>query len=255
MCFLLYMYRKQTASRLTASRLTAGRRPRQKRQGTRRQFYCQQSPDQAFVQELQQLYPQCVRDDNKDTLENKYEGHRITYGEMNYDGLENLFQHLLTIDNSAFDDSFLFNPRCFIDVGSGRGKLCLYMASKPSIDQVLGIELVEPRHQDAEQLKSDLSSHSFTRKVRFINSSIFDISLRSLVRTSPVFVWFSNLCFDQNITDDIYQKLVDELPVGSIICSSKVPDIDLPNCLCKGSIEIDMSWKSGSTVNIFQIKK
>jgi len=256
MYFLLYMYRRQTASRQTASRQTAGRRSRQKRQGTRRQFYCQQSQEetreQAFVQELQQLYPQCIRDDNKDTLENKYEGHRITYGEMNYDGLENLFQHLLMFDN---DDSLKFNPRCFIDVGSGRGKLCLYMASKPSIDQVLGIELVEPRHQDAEQLKSDLSSHSFTRKVRFINSSIFDISLRSLVRTSPVFVWFSNLCFDQNITDDIYQKLVDELPVGSIICSSKVPDIDLPHCVNKGSIEIDMSWKSGSTVNIFQIIK
>uniref|UniRef100_A0A6C0D431 DOT1 domain-containing protein n=1 Tax=viral metagenome TaxID=1070528 RepID=A0A6C0D431_9ZZZZ len=236
------MYRRQTAAR----------RLRQRRGGTRRMLHQTIEPsfEQLYIQQLQQLYPQCKRDDDRDTLTNKYEGHRITYGEMNYDGLEKLFQHVLNFDNS---DSFRFNPRCFIDVGSGRGKLCLYMAGKSSIDQVLGIELVDARHQDAEQLKHSLSDYSCTKKVRFLNSSIFDISLRSLVRTGPVFVWFSNLCFDQNITDDIYQKLVNELPVGSIICSSKIPNIELPNCINMGSIEIDMSWKSGSNVNIFQI--
>jgi hypothetical protein len=40
------------------------------------------------------------------------------------------------------------------------------------------------------------------------------------------------------MTDDIYQKLVDELPAGTIICSSKVPGIDLPNCVNKGTVNI-----------------
>jgi hypothetical protein len=65
-------------------------------------------------------------------------------------------------------------------------------------------------------------------------------------------VWFSNLCFDPSLTERIYSKLVDELPIGSIICSSKIPE-NPPNGLKSlGVIQVGMSWNELSNVYMYQ---
>jgi len=210
-----------------------------KRRRTRRQI-----PRNNYIEKLKTLYPNCKKDENSQN--DKYAEHKITYGEMNYEGIELLYNYLIT-------NYFTILPHCFLDVGSGRGKLCLYMAEKQNIDRSIGIELVEIRVQDALRLKEDLRYPTYTNKVEFYNSNIFDISLRQLITTSPVMVWFSNLCFDPNTTDEIFQKLVNELPNQSIICSSKPPNIVIEKCKYKDSITIPMSWFENSNVYIYQI--
>ena len=79
---------------------------------------------------------------------------------MNYEGIELLYNYLIT-------NYFTILPHCFLDVGSGRGKLCLYMAEKQNIDRSIGIELVEIRIQDALRLKEDLRYPTYTNKVEF----------------------------------------------------------------------------------------
>ena len=165
---------------------------------------------------------------------------------MNYEGIELLYTYLTK-------NNFNILPHCFLDVGSGRGKLCLYMAEKQNIDRSIGIELVEIRYKDSLKLQEELHYTTYTNKVEFYNSNIFDISLRQLITTSPVMVWFSNLCFDPNTTDEIFQKLVNELPNQSIICSSKPPNIVIENCEYKDSITVPMSWFENSNVYIYQI--
>ena len=62
-----------------------------------------------FITELKKLYPSSKHDDA--SLHDKYENHKITYGEMDYNGFDDVIDYL---SKHSFD--------CFIDIGSGRGK-------------------------------------------------------------------------------------------------------------------------------------
>ena len=101
-----------------------------------------------YLCHLRNLYPEIVKDtlEDKEIFKQKYKEHKTTYGEMEYEGIEKLYEAVKE-----------FEPTCFMDIGSGRGKLCMYMASKPEIKHSLGIELVKERHDDAKKLKSKLA--------------------------------------------------------------------------------------------------
>jgi hypothetical protein len=190
---------------------------------------------------LKELYPSCKHDSEIDN--SKYKNDRTTYGEMNYDGIETLYNKY----NSC---------KVFLDIGSGRGKLCLYMADKPNITKSIGVELVTERYNDAIQLKSKLNKFKDTTdKVNFINKSIVDVDLKKLIGENCTLVWFSNLCFDPQITDIIFNKLIDELQNNSfIICSKSYNKIN--NKLVKiEEMQIPMSWSKNSNVLIYKINK
>jgi methyl coenzyme M reductase alpha subunit len=165
----------------------------------------------AFITALKKKYPECKRDNSQQ--HELYKGHKVTYGEMDYVGIARLFKHVHGINADI---------NTFIDVGSGRGKLCLYMTSVAKIKKTIGIELVKVRHEDALCLQNKMPG-DYAKNAKFINASVFDVDLESELPEDPcVFVWFSNLCFEQNTTNDIFDKLANELPMGSIICCSKI---------------------------------
>ena len=85
---------------------------------------------------------------------------------------------------------------------------------------------------------------------------IFDVNLKEVFpqKNSPIFIWMSNLCFDKNITQEIMNKIVNELPSKTVICFSKEPD-EIPEQLEKiTTITIPMSWNETSNVNIYRIQ-
>lgn len=179
---------------------------------------------------LAKLYPSCKHDL---VFRASYEGHNITYGEMEYEGIKTLYEHALKHSP---------NINCFIDIGSGRGKLCMYMAAYPEIKKVIGIELIQERHDDAEKLKADLES-PFSKKVQLIHKDLFDVKFPHQVSL----VWFSNLCFSPDNTKKVFEKIKNEMPKGTIVCCSNPPDPALE------TIEIPMSWDKKSTVHLFVI--
>ena len=192
-----------------------------------------------YIYRLKKLYPSCKHDHINDN--DLYNDHKTTYGEMEYDGIHKLYQFITKNYNSQID--------CFIDVGSGRGKLCMYMASQPKIKDVLGVELVRQRHNDAENLKSELN-FEFANKVELINKNIFETNFENY-KDNQIFIWFSNLCFDQDGTNDIFSKLQKELPKGTILCCSKQPLPTIGELLNK--IKIPMSWIKESNVYIYRL--
>jgi len=195
-----------------------------------------------YLSKLLKLYPACRHDISKAKTEKKYNGHKTTYGEMDYKGLKRLYSIVKSMNKKI---------NTFIDVGSGRGKLCLYMAADDKIKKSIGIELVTDRHKDGLVLQKKLSKE-YAEKVELINSDIFKVDIESkLPEDAQVFVWFSNLCFDQNITDDIFQKLEKELPSGSIICCSNRCEAGHKSMQFVKSVPIDMSWHKGSNVYIY----
>jgi hypothetical protein len=164
---------------------------------------------------------------------------------MDYKGLARLFKHVQKMSPQI---------NAFIDVGSGRGKLCLFMASTARIKKAIGIELVKARHEDALCLQNNVP-REYAQNAKFINANIFDVDLKKELPENPyVFVWFSNLCFDQNTTNDIFDKLANELPVGSIICCSKIYSTDKTDSALGfiESIPIEMSWSKTSNVHIYK---
>ena len=193
-----------------------------------------------YINKLKNLYPNCkfdiIKDDN--TL---YKDNNITYGEMEYDGIQKLYSFINKHYNSKIN--------CFIDIGSGRGKLCMYMAAQPKIKHVLGIELVKQRHDDAEILKSELKSE-YANKVILLNKNIFDIDFENY-KNNKTFIWFSNLCFEQSNINTIFEKLQNNLPSGTIICCSKQPINEIGQFLHK--LFIPMSWNKTSNVYIYQL--
>lgn len=193
-----------------------------------------------YITKLKELYPLCKHD----TTHEEYVGHKTTYGEMTYEGLETLYNHIQP----------MIEPSYFIDVGSGRGKLCLYMAQHTSIQKSIGVELVKSRYDDAQNLKNELSQNAqfvqYTNKTEFINADILTINLEQMI-TKKAFVWFSNLCFDTEMTIKVFDKLIKELPQGSIICCSKTAENI--NAEKLGTLSIPMSWSQNSNVHLFKI--
>ena len=213
---------------------------------TRRIKKRQRTTRKQYLDQLKNRYPSCKHDEDRSDR-HLYTGHDITYGEMQYAGIDALYKHIVKRYDKDID--------AFIDVGSGRGKLCMYMAAHPKIKHVLGIELVKQRHDDAIHLR-DLLAKEYSKKVELLNQNVLEIDFEKF-RDSKVFVWFSNLCFNQSITNEIFHKLYEELPKGSIICCSKI--FDIQQDMAKQNeyeyietIPIEMSWTKSSNVYIYK---
>jgi hypothetical protein len=73
-------------------------------------------------------------------------------------------------------------------------------------------------------------------------------------KNKQIFIWFSNLCFDEKINVEVFQKLINELPNNSIIGCSKQPT-ELNNLELLNTVNIQMSWGDNSSTYIYIIKK
>jgi hypothetical protein len=200
-------------------------------------------PD-TFLEQLQNIYPKTKYDYKK--LNNTYNGHITTYGEMEYEGMHNILNHLSKDHNINFNN--------FIDLGSGRGKLPLQVAAvSDNIVRSIGIELVKERHDEAVEIKEKLKQFkNITDKVVFINDDFNKIDLLSYINGITL-VWISNLCFPQELTNNIFSKLIDILPHGSIITCSKEHLLQTHKLSKIGILQVPMSWNKDSNIFIYKI--
>ena len=214
----------------------------------------QSGGNDAYISELKKLYPECIHDGQnvKDIKTYQDNGYITTYGEMDYPAIEKF--------NELFNSQ---NVKYFIDFGSGRGKLPLFMGDK--VDKSIGIELVAERTVDANKLKEKLSENfsEITAKVELIAGDMFKY-LEPVTKTTfnaPVLIWISNLCFSEEITKKLFNELVAKMPSDSIIGSSKIPTTIPPGIIpiiTEGSTDnkiiVPMSWSKTSNIYIYKIK-
>jgi hypothetical protein len=209
-----------------------------------------------YILTLKKLYPSCVHDhgtiEYADIDEIKKQEYATTYGEMDYPAIE-LFNNKFNPHNEI---------KYFIDFGSGRGKLPLFMAFY--VEKSFGIELVKNRHDDAVKLKEQLAKEysKFTNKVELLNTDMFDFlkTINKNTFKSPVLIWISNLCFSEKITSRLFNELLAKMPSGSIIGCSKIPNvipegiIPLNNENGTNKLIVKMSWSETSVIYIYKIK-
>ena len=187
-----------------------------------------------YFNKLKELYPSCV----KKPEESKESTH--TYGEMEYNGVESLNKQINPNNKIKY----------FLDIGSGRGKLPCWFGGIPNIIKSIGIEIVEQRCLDAQELKSKLAKKYpvQTNKIELICGSFENQNLGQLVDSnSDTLVWISNLCFGPELTETVFTQILNKMAKGTIICCSRKPsdtiDSNTTNKLIfKSQIQIQMSW-------------
>lgn len=196
---------------------------------------------------LEKLYPKCLKNPN----ESKDRTH--TYGEMEYEGVEVLYNEIKQINP---------NIKYFMDIGSGRGKLPCWFAGHNKIIKSIGIEIVEERCLDAEKLKSDLMREFpfQTEKINLICGDFSSFNLNLLVDSNPdTLIWISNLCFGLDLTAKLFEQILTQMVPNTIItCSVKPSD---ENMSFEGkkfefikTTKIQMSWWDNlSDVHIYKI--
>jgi hydroxymethylpyrimidine pyrophosphatase-like HAD family hydrolase len=121
------------------------------------------------------------------------------------------------------------------------------------------VELVKERFDYANELKTSLEKANgkykqFTHKIHFSNEDILNENLGEMTEHKPCFIWISNLCFDQKLTDKIFDKLHGEIHRDSIICCSKNPE-QKTGVVLKKQMIVPMSWCETSNVFIFGFEK
>jgi hypothetical protein len=188
-----------------------------------------------YIEKLKRIYnkPEFLNDGLD------YGNNHITYGEITYEGIEEVIKKMKEIvDVNKYKN--------FVDIGSGNGKYPLYMAGLNNIKKSIGIEIVKIRHKKAEELKETLKEEKEIEKVKFINDDFRKVNLKTETNGEISIVFISNLCFNEEMNEELYKKLIDELPTESIIISSKKANIIKD----KKTIEIicQMSWNLDSTV-------
>jgi len=197
-----------------------------------------------FFKKLKTIYPSTKHDEER--LDNEYKGHPITYGEMEYKGINKLIKHLLETHKVDF--------KTFIDLGSGRGKLPFYVAGFKQINKSIGVEIVKERHEDAVEIKRRLQEHyEIVNKVILINNDFNKVDILEYTRDISL-VWISNLMFEQSLTDKLFTQLISKLPSNSIIACSKEHSLDSDKLTLLGRLRVPMSWKKDHIVYIYQIK-
>jgi len=187
---------------------------------------------------LKQLYPKAEHDKKNQT---DYKNFRITYGELEYDGCDTIVSYISK-----------YNFDMFIDIGCGNGKLCFYMKKYPNIQRSIGIEIVKDRYLRALDLQEKLKNFSQSSNITFINDDFKKFDTTLLLNNIP-FVWISNLCFEQETTNDIFNIIVNKFPIGTIIACSKIHKIVNPKIIFLDTIKAHMSWSKDSDVYIYKL--
>ena len=199
------------------------------RNGTRKYKNKRRGTIKKHITQLKEFYPSCKFDQGDNKI--IYKDNMITYGEMEYEGIEKLYK--------------IYNKiTTFIDIGCGRGKLCFYMANYPKIKSSIGIELVEERYKDAIELKNKLPEYA--NKVKLINDDMFNVDFTQF--GPNIFIWFSNLCFEPSISKRMFDKLSKEIPNSTIACSKEVDGFNNIR-----NMVVPMSWNKESTIYIYKL--
>lgn len=168
--------------------------------------------------------------------------HNLTYGEIEWPTLKLMLDY---VQKEATPSGR------FYDLGSGRGRAVLYMSLTGLFDSSVGIEVLPERVALAKQalLKLRLAIPSAGAKIKLYEASFLN----------PVFkykdaklVFLSNMCFDKQTQDAIFQKLSAEMPKGSLVFCSRLPDTSLPTFETVGVERVPMTWTPTSEIHILR---
>jgi hypothetical protein len=171
---------------------------------------------------------------------NFYGDYNLTYGEITWEGMENISKYMELKD---------WSKNTFIDLGSGNGKTLVY-ALLNGFKEAKGTEIVKTRHKYAMNMRKKLDSY-MRDKIKLSNKDMFKLDPSYFPPGSVIFI--SNLVFSKDITQKLINFLGENTPSDVIIILSSIPD-DLGKFKLIEKIELPMSWSVDSKCAILRKK-
>ena len=173
--------------------------------------------------------------------------HNLTYGEVEWPTLKLMLDYL----QKEVPMAMASPSGRFYDLGSGRARAVLYMSLTGIFDSSVGIEVLPERVALAKQalLKLRASIPNAGAKVKLYEASFLNSSFKY---KDAKLVFLSNMCFDKQTQDAIFHKLSAEMPKGSLVFCSRLPDTGLPAFETVGVERVAMTWTPTSEIHILR---
>jgi len=175
--------------------------------------------------------------------------HNLTYGEIEWPALKLMLDYVQKQVGTPL--SAPIPSGRFYDLGSGRGRAVLYMSLTGLFDSSVGIEVLPERVILAKQALTKLRSAipSAGARVKLYEASFLHPSFKY---KDAKLVFLSNMCFDKETQDAIFQKLTAEMPKGSLVFCSRLPDASLSAFETVGVERVPMTWTPTSEIHILR---
>ena len=173
----------------------------------------------------------------------KYPDHKTTYGEVLPESIPVLYEIF-----SKYAPLSKISPsyRSFYDIGCGVGKVVIGMATHHSFLKSTGIEIVPERVICANTALQRIKDESLRKRIEIVCISMLDDSVNY---SNACWIFISNLCFDKQINEKIFEKLANEIKSGCIIiCSKSHSNIQFKQI---NYISLPMSWSNSSKVYVY----
>lgn len=169
--------------------------------------------------------------------------HNLTYGEVEWPTLKLMLDHVQKENTSVSGR--------FYDLGCGRGRSVLYMAMSGLFEYSVGIEVLPERISLAKEALNKLRSSIpiAGSKVKLFEASFLNSSFKY---KDARLVFLSNLCFDTETQNAIFRKLNIEMPKGSFVFCSKLPNETLSAFETLGVERVPMTWTPTSEIHILR---
>lgn len=129
----------------------------------------------------------------------------MTYGEIIPGQLKNLFSKHTKLST-------------FIDLGSGKGKLCLEACSLPSIQSVIGLELLPARLAQALKLKKQ-----YNREMSHCQFYLHDLNIPFSDHKTPALAYLCATCFTESLLINLARWLTNDAFIQCIISLKPLP--------------------------------
>lgn len=170
--------------------------------------------------------------------------HTITYGELRDESLPILYE---IFSRYAPLSNIVGSYRNFYDLGSGVGKVVLGLTALNSSLKGIGIEVVTERVQQANTALQRVRDSSIRQRVEFVCLSFLDDSIHY---GKACWIFISNLCFTDDVKQNLVEKLERELNAGVIVVCTKELNSDKFEQV--NHITLPMSWSDESKVYVYK---
>jgi len=161
-----------------------------------------------------------------------------TYGELTLGGMNTLVEELKLQKNDVF-----------YDLGSGVGKMPVYIYLTTPVKKAVGIELSPTRHAHAIKVKKSLEKKGMldsARALNFLEKSMLDENL-----SDATIIYMSSTCFSDELMKSITDKLTRENtnPL-KILTLKKLPDNTVFQ-LTK-TLSLPMTWSDNVRAYLYE---
>ncbi len=159
-----------------------------------------------------------------------------TYGEITYEGVDQLLRTLHVTDHDVF-----------YDLGSGVGKMVIQVCLDTPIKKSVGIELSGTRHADAMNIAEQLKKKNYIKQNKMLRFECKNILNADI--SDATIVYLASTCFSDECMKKVTKKLATLKKGLRVITLRKLPDNEA--FTLTATYNLPMTWSNQTPVYVY----